>query len=63
MRAFPHGAHKGKAMPRTAPTFDDTPNYRVLSLRMIDISGDKRSEAFEISPPATAAAVEVCGAG
>jgi len=45
-------------MPRTAPVFDGTPNYRVLSLRLIDISGDKRSEAFEISPTAAAAAVE-----
>jgi len=50
-------------MPRTAPTFDDTPNYRVLSLRMIDISGDKRAEAFEISPTAAAAAIEAFVAG
>lgn len=50
-------------MPRTAPTFDDTPNYRVLSLRMIDISGDKRAEGFEISPTATAAAIEAFVAG
>ena len=45
-------------MPRTAPTFDDTPNYRLLSLRMIDISGDKKSEGFEINPTAAAADIE-----
>jgi hypothetical protein len=50
-------------MPRTAPTFDDTPNYRVLSLRLIDISGDLKSEAFEISPTATAAEIEAFVAG
>lgn len=50
-------------MPRTAPTFDDTPNYRILSLRMIDISGDKRAEGFEISPTATAVAIEAFVAG
>lgn len=50
-------------MPRTAPTFDDTPNYRLLSLRMVDISGDKHAEAFEISPTATAAAIEAFVAG
>jgi hypothetical protein len=51
------------AMPRTAPTFDDTPNYRILSLRMIDISGDKRAEGFEISPTASAANIEAFVAG
>lgn len=50
-------------MPRTAPTFDDTPNYRVLSLRLIDISGDKKAEGFEISPTATAAEIEAFVAG
>lgn len=50
-------------MPRTAPTFDDTPNYRILSLRMIDISGDKRAEGFEISPTALAADIEAFVAG
>jgi len=50
-------------MPRTAPTFDDTPNYRVLSLRLIDASGDKRAEAFEISTTATAAEIEAFIAG
>lgn len=50
-------------MPRTAPTFDDTPNYRVLSLRLIDISGDLKSEAFEISLTATAAQIEAFVAG
>jgi len=50
-------------MPRTAPTFDDTPNYRVLSLRMTDQSGDKKSEGFEISPTASAANIEAFVAG
>lgn len=50
-------------MPRTAPAFDDTPNVRLLSLRMIDISGDKRAEAFEISPTAAAADIEAFVAG
>lgn len=66
IRLFPlseTAERKKIAMPRTAPTFDDTPNYRVLSLRMIDISGDKKSEAFEISPTAAAAAIEAFVAG
>lgn len=50
-------------MPRTAPTFDDTPNFRLLSLRLIDVSGDKRSEGFEISPTAAAADIEAFVAG
>jgi hypothetical protein len=45
-------------MPRTAPTVDGTPNVRLLSLRMIDISGDKRAESLEISPTATPAQIE-----
>lgn len=49
-------------MPRSAPTFDDSPNYRILSLRLIDISGDKRAEGFEISPTADAADIEAFAA-
>lgn len=50
-------------MPRTAPTFDDTPNKRILSLRLIDVSGDERSEAFEIGLAVAAAAIEAFVAG
>lgn len=50
-------------MPRTAPTFDDTPNLRILSLRLIDISGDVRAEAFEIALAASAANIEAFIAG
>lgn len=63
LAASAQGRHKGLKMPRTAPTFDDTPNFRLLSLRLIDISGDKKSEAFEISPTATAANIEAFIAG
>lgn len=45
-------------MPRTAPTVDGTGNVRLVSLRMIDISGDKRAESLEISPSATPAQIE-----
>lgn len=50
-------------MPRHAPTVDGSPNYRLLSLRLIDISGDKRAETFEISPSADDADVEAFVAG
>lgn len=45
-------------MPRTAPTVDGSGNVRMLSLRMIDISGDKKAESLEISPTATAVQIE-----
>lgn len=50
-------------MPRSAPTVDGSPNYRLLSLRLIDISGDKRAEGFEINPSAAVADVEAFVAG
>lgn len=50
-------------MPRSAPTVDGSGNYRVLSLRLIDVSGDKRAEGFEISPTASAANIEAFVAG
>lgn len=45
-------------MPRTAPTVDGTPNVRMISLRLIDISGDKKAESLEVSPTATVADIE-----
>lgn len=45
-------------MPRTAPTVDGSGNYRLLTLRLIDASGDKRSESIEISPTADVADIE-----
>jgi hypothetical protein len=45
-------------MPRTAPTVDDTPNVRTVSIRLIDASGDKRAVSFEIGIAETAADIE-----
>lgn len=45
-------------MPRTVPTVDDTPNYKRVSLRLIDVSGDKRAVSIEMSLAATAVEIE-----
>lgn len=45
-------------MPRTAPTFDDTPNLRHITLHLVDASGDVWAESFEISLTATATNIE-----
>lgn len=46
-------------MPRTAPTFADPPaGQDSLSYAMIDVSGDRKSVAFEISSAATSAQIE-----
>lgn len=45
-------------MPRTAPTIDGTPNFKKVSLRTIDVSGDKRAVSWELDLAATAAEIE-----
>jgi len=45
-------------MARTAPTVDGSGNVRNLSIRMIDVSGDKRAVAFELGLAVTAAEIE-----
>lgn len=48
---------------RTAPTIDGTPNYRLLSLRLVDKSNDKRAETFEIALASDPADIEDFVAG
>jgi len=45
-------------MARTAPTVDGSGNVRNLSIRMIDVSGDKRAVAFELGLAVTPAEIE-----
>lgn len=45
-------------MARSAPTIDGTPNYRTVSLRLIDVSGDKRAVSFEVGIAVADALIE-----
>lgn len=45
-------------MPRTASTIDGSPDYRTLSLRLLDVSGDQRSVSFRIATGALSTDIE-----
>lgn len=45
-------------MPRTAPAVDGTPIVKQVSLRWIDVSGDKRSDSYTFLPGVTDAQIE-----
>jgi len=45
-------------MPRTAPVIDGTPLYKDVSLRWIDVSGDKEADNYTFPPTVTAAEIE-----
>lgn len=45
-------------MPRTAPTVNGTPQFRTVSNRWIDFSGDKRSDSLQTPAGATNAQIE-----
>ena len=45
-------------MPRTAPTVNGTPQFRKVSTRWIDASGDKRADSLQVPAGATDAQVE-----
>lgn len=46
------------AMARTAPAVDGTPDYKKISLKFIDASGDLRSDSLQIPAAATDAQIE-----
>jgi len=50
-------------MPRTAPTIDGTPLYKMVSLSLIDVSGDLRAISNMFLPTVTAAQIEAWVAG
>lgn len=45
-------------MPRTAPAVNGTPQFKKVSFRWIDFSGDKRSDSLQIPAAATDAQIE-----
>lgn len=45
-------------MPRTAPTINGTPLYKVLSISWIDSTGDKRTDSYQFPAAVTDAALE-----
>lgn len=45
-------------MPRTAPAVDGTPIVKAVSLRWIDVSGDKRADSYNFPAAVTDAAIE-----
>lgn len=45
-------------MPRTAPAVNGTPQFRKVSFRWIDASGDKRSDSLQVPAGATDAQIE-----
>lgn len=47
---------------RTAPTVNGTPTFINVSLRWIDASGDKRSDAVQVPTAATSAQIEAWAA-
>lgn len=49
-------------MPRTAPTVNGTPQFRTISNRWIDFSGDKRSDSLQTPAAATNAQIEAYAA-
>lgn len=49
-------------MARTAPTVSGTPVLKQVSLRWIDVSGDKRADSYTFFPAATDAQIEAFAA-
>lgn len=45
-------------MPRTAPAVDGTPLFKLLSVRWMDVSGDKSSDSYQFNVAATNAQIE-----
>lgn len=45
-------------MPRTSPTVNGTPTYNLLSIRLIDYTGDRRSVSLVIPTGTTDASIE-----
>jgi len=45
-------------MARTAPAVDGSGNVKMISIRMIDVSGDKRAVSFELGLASTDAEIE-----
>jgi len=56
------GRVKGMAGTRTAPLFTAAATNRIISLALIDASGDMYSEALYVDPAATAANIETWAA-
>lgn len=49
-------------MPRTAQTVDGTPLYKVVSLRWMDSTGDKRTDSYQFPAAVTNAQIEAFAA-
>lgn len=50
--------YKDEIMPRTAGTIDGTPLYKIVSLKMIDSTGDKRTDSYQFPAAVTNAQIE-----